>query len=184
MYASLDALVDLDASNHTRINTVTIGNASGIVINFGNKTPEQIHNDVFTVIGLLAGLKDHLANKIGSTETEAFINSNISLCLLMDLNNAEKHGYPLTRTRRSKKDPKLTKLSEALHLDNGEGKTPSYITINPDTGIAEAHGNPVIAITGEVIDKDNNFIISLEELINSSLEAIEKFISDKGITNG
>ena len=92
---------------------------------FGNKTPDQLSNRIFTVLHDLATLKDHSVNALNKKRVpgsknivESLINSSLEMQVLMDLVNQDKHGYPLMKYKRSKLDPIIKDISQGLIMED------------------------------------------------------------------
>jgi len=79
----------------------------------------DIQSTLNNIIHHLANLKDNLKNQLRSNglppnEVETQISKDINLQLIADLCNQEKHGYPLTRTRRFRLDPVIVNIHHEL----------------------------------------------------------------------
>lgn len=120
------------------------------------------------IIHNIANLKDNLKNyfrlnNIDKQMVEDNINNSIHLSIITDLVNQEKHGYPLTRDSRSELNPQLINYRNTLAV-----KAP----------IDNIHYNPLdgkIQISADVVDSNNNFLFSVEELIEKAIESWESF---------
>jgi len=134
------------------------------------KTKEnKVLNKLNMIVSNLANLKDHLKNLVeqlgGSKQKiENKISESRFLQVIIDLNNAEKHGYPVSR-KRSNLDPKIANIISKLTM-YGDGDT--SITINPD-GRIEPEGNVVAAISADILDKQNRKIFSFDEMVEGAL---------------
>lgn len=141
----------------------------------------EILNKLLMMVSHISNLKDHLKNIIekngGNKQLiEDTINENLALQLIVDLNNAEKHGYPV-KNKRSGLDPKIIYVSSALTVV-GDGQT--SITIHPD-GRIEKEGNVTTVIKANILNFQNEIICSFDDLIENSIKAWEKIIADNNI---
>ncbi len=77
-------------------------------INFGPTDEDEQYLRIENVLSALGRLKEHLKNRMTALSldkklVEDEIDNNIALQLIADLDNTEKHGYPLRNSDRSKK---------------------------------------------------------------------------------
>lgn len=183
LYTAVGEQYDYSIEKHIKHEIVSLGGTrKQSRITFGNNTPAEVFNKVFNVIHALAGLKDHLKTKmrrIGQSpqKVEDFINGNRELSLVLDLDNQDKHGSPLTKTNRSGTNPQLVNLQQAL---SGDGHSTLSITFDGLTGeIASQDGPLKIVIIGDVIDESGNKIMALEHMLDFALKNVENFIESR-----
>lgn len=141
----------------------------------------EVLNKLIMIVSHISNLKDHLKNRIeikgGSKQIiEDEINNNLHLQLIVDLNNAEKHGYPV-KSKRSKLDPKFGNITSGLTLTGGDE---NYITIHP-SGKIEKHGDVITRINADILSFKDEKICTFDELVDFSLKAWGKIISDNKI---
>ena len=180
LYLSIDEQYESDVLQHMQTKTERKeGSKFTVTIDFKAKHNEdETINTINSIIAGLANLKDHLMSKLelqggNLQDIENEINQDVPLQLILDLNNQEKHGYPLKKTRRSKKDPKIINISKGISPRPGVQAT-AFIR-DPITG-AGATDNMAIVITAEVIDGQGNSLYYLSDLINKSLKSWEAII--------
>ncbi|MBP9821506.1 MAG: hypothetical protein KBC98_01315 [Candidatus Pacebacteria bacterium] len=180
LYLSIDRQYEIDVLQHMRTRTERKeGGKVTVTIDFKAKHDDnETINRINSIIAGLANLKDHLIIKLklqggNPLDIENEINQDLPLQLILDLNNQEKHGYPLTKNRRSEKDPKIINISKAISPKPGV-KATAFIR-DPITG-AGATNNMTIAITAEVVDGQGNLLYYLSDLINKSLKSWEAII--------
>lgn len=181
MYGAIGQASDGDILKYVHVHTNNTGVEQGkeFVITFDNgKSDAEKANIVFPIIEHLAKLKDHLKIKLGSnaSKVESKINSCLFLQLIMDLSNAEKHGYPLTRSNRSDKKPKLKNVQNALVIPPKQ-----RVGFNARTGELTEWNNCYITISGEVVDDKDEFICNITELFASATSSWEEFIAEQDI---
>ncbi len=165
-YIKLSIVGNVDDPNHT------------VRLSFDNGQSESTTtNIVFVIIEHLAKLKDHLKTKLGSRKSsvEDKINESFELQLIMDLSNAEKHGYPLD-TERSHRSPRLQNIRTGLTIPPQEG-----IGINLRTGEVIEPGNCRIEIQAEVVDKAGEFICRWPRLVDKAINDWERFIHEHNL---
>ncbi|WP_264559243.1 hypothetical protein [Flavobacterium sp. N2270] len=142
---------------------VTFGGGS---INTDEKL--EVYNRMILVIHHLANIKDNVKKYLADRNlddkvVESRINSSMHLSIITDLSNSEKHGYPLTKTRRSKLDPKITNIREAWNINYPLSK----VFYNPM--------NSNIEFTADIVDFNDNIISDFNELIEKAIENWEDF---------
>lgn len=147
------------------------GNFVSQTTTFGNKNEEELNYNIISILQILATFKDHLKkclkkNNYGEQLIEGEINDSLHLQVLMDLVNQEKHGYPLTKTTRSKKDPIITNPLQWLGLSPEPGSDAMLFAIE-NNGNTITHGQSSIFINAEIRDSAGNFLFSLDELVNT-----------------
>lgn len=165
-YVKFTIVGDVDDPKHT------------VVFSFDNGQSEsKTTNIVFVIIEHLAKLKDHLKTKLGSRKNlvEDKINDSFELQLIMDLSNAEKHGYPLN-TERSNRSPRLQSISTALVIPPQE-----EIAINLRTGEVVEPGKCRIEVQAEVVDKAGEFICRWPRLVDKATKEWEHFIHEHNL---
>lgn len=180
LYLSINKKFEDNVLEHMQTKEITDGKKFTISITFDakhneNETFDRINN----IISNLANLKDHLKTILeqrggDAQKIEDEINQNLSLQVILDLHNQEKHCYPLTKTKRSGKDPKIINISKAISSRPGV-KATAFIR-DPITG-AGATNNMAIVITADVVDNQGNLLYGLSDLIDKSLNSWETIIT-------
>lgn len=154
-------------------------------ITFGSNDEAQNKNKVMNVIHAIASLKDHIKRNLSEkgddpSEYEKYIDTNLALALITDLDNKDKHGGKLRRPRTTK-DPRLENIQQVLQ---GKGKTSfgvatSFSSMN--STITHNQGNIKLVIVGDVFDGNGSFVSRLDDTIESALSLLENFMKSKGI---
>ena len=147
-----------------------------LVISFTrDQNKSETTNIAFVIIEHLAKLKDHLKNEMGDRKqlVEDHINQSLELQLIMDLSNAEKHGYPLSRPERSQRSPRLQDIGADLTIPpQGE------LLIDIGTEIVVEPGNCQIRVQADVLDKSGALICQWSAMIDKALAEWEAFIRE------
>lgn len=159
------------------ISTEVTRNESGQNINIaiGKEMSEEdeldIINEINSIIHQIGKLKDHTINSLiknGFSETASkdavnvYINNNLPLSLITDLDNQEKHKYPTTKFLRTSLHPQIVNIRYVLDPNLHFGWTNIF---NEEQMVYEA----------DIIDKDVNQLMSFRELISDSIRLWEKF---------
>lgn len=192
-YKTVDKRFEPDIDSNLNVKSSKKGRQGKIEFTFGKHDTAELHNIVFNIISAIAGLKDHLKNKLQSLEknhqiVEDTIDNCFELQLIIDLWNQEKHGYPLKRETRSNKDPKVVKLKQALTIKDpskGSGSI-TFSAFSPakqTTKSVADSDNVIVVVSGNVVDKNGNRLISLNEMINKSLAEFENLINENCLVN-
>lgn len=154
----------------------TEGKERSVSISFFNPDDEpKILNQINSVISNLANLKDCLKKKIEESGNdpkviEDEINNSPHLQVILDLSNQEKHGYPLTKTRRSEKDPLITNVGRLLSSSN----KPDNIRHEGSDGSSMM--NMMVMITADITDSHGDKLYRLDYLVETTLSAWEQII--------
>lgn len=180
LYLSIDQQYEDNFLDHMQIRTENKEDGQfKLVLDFNaNNNESETTNKINSIVSNLANLKDHLINKLelkggNAQDIENEINLSLPLQLILDLNNQEKHGYPLSKIRRSMKDPKIIDIKKAA--SSKPGTRSSEFVIDPITGAGHTN-NMVVVITARVVDGQNNFLYYLGDLIKKSLLSWEEII--------
>lgn len=183
IYASIDQKYSYgsDAINVMHEKIEKEGNLYKLTISFFNPADEpKVLNQINSVIANLANIKDCLKQKLEKRGDdpkiiENEIDNSIDLQLILDLSNQEKHGYPLTKTRRSKKDPLIKNISRSI----GPSNKPDNIKVERSDGAAVL--NVMAFITAEITDSGGNLLCRLDDLIENALTKWENVIKKYNI---
>jgi hypothetical protein len=174
VYASIGQRVDSDFRNLTISFEPTSNEGGTIVISFDSKDKADVLNRIFLIISNLAKLKDHLKRRVSliggnPAVIEAEVDASEYLSIIIDLDNAEKHGP--RKESRSGKFPIITNPGTGLGINHpGEISSSGSFAINPFTG--EFHSqNMNIGITAEIRDKNDHIIYRFEELTDKAVQA-------------
>jgi len=183
IYSSINLKYDDDVVKNTNITIYDNNKIKGYFINFGRDSDSEKHSKIISILYNISTLKDHLKGALLSKHldkdiVEDTIDSNLYLQLLIDLVNQDKHGYPLTKTNRSKKNPVLKNFSQNLQL--GKYNEKASLTISK-TGKIITQGNSRISITCDVFDENGNKLCSIDELIDNCLKVFEELIHDNSL---
>ncbi len=148
-----------------------------ITISFGGdeNDPETL-NEIHAVISNLANLKDCLLEKMTEQNKnkqliEDDIDQSLPLQLVLDLNNQEKHGSPLKKFRRSKKDPLFTNVYRAI----GPSNKPDGIAYSGSDGSMAL--NVMVSLHADITDSKGQHLYSLDQLTNQAIIDWESIIA-------
>ncbi len=174
--SSLNARFETDIEKHIHLDVKSTETSRTIISTFGNDDQPTLENKVLIILYNLASLKDNLKNCLRSKGldpniVELEIDNSLHLQVLVDIINQEKHGYPLTRTNRSNKNPIISDLRQVLGLSTGsESNSEAGFFITPDGTMNIIGNNNKIAILGFIKDDQGNILFSLEELVETCFE--------------
>lgn len=182
---SLNARFDSDIRKNTNIEFIQTSQGTGIRNTFGKNSENENLNQIMIILYNLASIKDNLIKELqtkGREEKQAKdivegeINNCLHLQVLIDLVNQEKHGYPLTKHKRSNKNPLIKNATQNLAFVGGPGAVTEINMAND--GHLIVHGTPpVIKLTADIYDDQNNILFGLNTLVDtcySKWEALAK----------
>jgi hypothetical protein len=144
-----------------------------ISISFGNDA--EALNQIYEIISNLANLKDCLMNKMKDRGKEGQlieedINMSAVLPLVLDLSNQEKHGYPLKKVRRSKKDPQI----QNIYFGLGPSNKPDNIEYSASDGAKAV--NMMVSVHADIVDGQGKHLYKFDELVERAITDWEDII--------
>ena len=144
-------------------------------IQAGKEDEDEIINKIFIILYNLSSLKDNLKNcletkNVNPKIVEDRINESLHLQVLIDLVNQEKHGYPLTKSNRSNKNPLIKHPMQMINFTSSS-EPGSVAGISYDGKQVNTFGTPTdMEIMALIFDDKNNFLFMLDELVNKCYE--------------
>jgi hypothetical protein len=122
LYRAVSAATETDLSKFPPIHEV-MGNLLAVRQDFNRgQSQAELQDKAFHIVRSIADLKDHLrsvARRIGQDpeEVEQTINGCLSLQLMIDLANLDKHGaHAKPKDQRSKRSPRLVNVRSAFQI--------------------------------------------------------------------
>lgn len=112
------------------------------------------------------------------------IAASLSLQIIIDLSNNDKHGYSPRDGGQSRKSPLLCEVKRVMKMSTGTGQASSIAIVFTPTGpkqIFSGGGSAQVIITGDVVDSNCAPLGQLYELGNEALQAWEQQIGALGI---
>ncbi len=145
----------------------------------GGKSQDQFDNEVTLVLSAFAWLPDRARAWLKSKGEEkrdvnTFMESTLSVALMWDLANVDKHGKS-GHTTFSGKSPRLLNARRVMRM------TGSGLFIMTPGGSQHTRGKNNLVLTGEVMDQDGTKIMDFDDLIDEALLAWEQFLESKGL---
>jgi hypothetical protein len=184
LHSALDSRKDPDYERHAKVEQVEEGVRLTLP---GIDSLPKLENVVRSIIDNLATLKDAFKNKLKKRGEEKpivkdFINSSIYLKVLIDLDNAYKHGYP-TESNLSKMNPVIKNVRQTLRLEWNEGQFPiGMIGTKGEMEIMDAASSAVVVLA-DIYDENDNFFLSLDFLIEICYELWLSFAEEHKLLN-
>jgi len=174
-YVAINAKVDNDIDKHAHYHFYEKNGEQRVTVTFGTEEEKGLMLPIMSVIHLLATLKDHLKNSLKEKGhdpllVERTIDESIHLQILIDIDNQDKHGTNL-RKSRSNKSPIITDIHQGFYLGSKvydiEGK------------VINKNGPPTIAIKALIKDSNGSILFYLDEMIeicySKWIEIIKKY---------
>lgn len=186
LFNALNLRYDQDIKSNIKFSRTVSQGVHTIGFSFEDKDETEITNRIFQMISAIASLKDHLKsemtrNKKNPKLVEDLIDNSLELSLILDLWNQDKHGYPLKKSNRSNKNPKIVNISRGLITTGGKGSISFEITPEK-TNFQKSEGGIAIHIGAEIVDDKGKFIIFLDDLLENAVREIEDFLTKNNIS--
>ncbi|MEK7632857.1 MAG: hypothetical protein AAB473_03625 [Patescibacteria group bacterium] len=175
LYLALNSRLDSNIESRIRVEHGVEGIYHTVSVSFdGGTDVADLGNKVGWIIGGIADLKDNLKNEVrrrgmSSGLIENKIKGSPHLQLIIDLANSQKHGYPLTKPERSGRSPKIVDIGTGLQGRTDKDNPSMSFSMDPFTGKFSSTGNVAIVISADIVDADDNYIMSLEDLIEGAM---------------
>lgn len=153
----------------------------------GKQDMETLVNKISIILYNISSLKDHLKKKLvevggNPNLVEDEINNSLHLQVVMDIVNQEKHGYPLTKTKRSNLDPKIKNISESYMITatatSNNQKAQARVFFTPDGIKHVGDGKESMVIVADITDGQDNKIFTLDELVETAFSKMKKIVEE------
>jgi hypothetical protein len=179
---------ELDIKSNVKVVREVEGNVHKIGFSFGNLNELESTERILNVINNIASLKDHLKNALKKNKknpqlVEDMIDNSYSWKLLLDLWNQDKHGAPLKKMNRSKKNPKIIDVNQGLVIQRGGSSASVTFEITENEASYSSSQNAAVAISGSIVDESGNFLISVENMFREALTELELFMKTEGLAS-
>lgn len=195
VYAAIGEVYSRKPDQFVRVHEIPAERGMKVVrVTFvGDRSQEQLKNDALEAVAAVANLYDHLrsfARKRGRDldEVDRVIRNSRELSVLMDLNNAEKHGEETRGPGRwSGLRPRLGEVTKALRFMGGSTPPSFSITIDPGQRKywnPQVQGEAASVIVADVIDEKGKKIGDgdLVGIIETGLIAYEQMLTTWGVS--
>ena len=188
IYAAIGDTVEIDISKfHPQS-----GNSEGCVFVFqdfrGGLSEEQISNITHSAIHNLANLKDNLrrwASRSGCdpNKIDQAVQKSFELQVIIDLFNADKHGYPPRDGGRSGRAPSLIEVNRVMKLSTGtQPRSSAGLTLNPKPmARLVGSGSATVIVTGTIVDESGCQLGDLHAFLKEGTATWEYLLAELGI---
>ncbi len=156
----------------------------GVLQDFSKGMSEvEISETIHSLIHNIASFHDHLKkwgamNGVNSDDIHDFFKSSFDFCVVRDLWNNDKHGYPPKNDGWSGKSPQLVNAYAVGRLSSGSAANSSAkVTLGKGgTPIAKTSGSGSanVVLTGDVVDKDGKGLSDAHIFIEAALRICEE----------
>lgn len=151
------------------------------------KSEAELHDKAFNLIANIASIKDHLKlfceNRSKQFRGDDLIDTNLSVGLVHDLWNTDKHGA--LKKSRIGHFPRLRELRQSLRLTTGgeEGSFVSFQMSIDGTSKFEASGGgkSELVIDGVVEDRYGKRLGGFQEICETAIKEWENELSYSGV---
>lgn len=191
IYAAIGDTVEVDISKFQP----QFGSSEECIFVFqdfrGGLSEEQISNIAHSAIHNLANLRDHLrrwANLSGCdpNKIDQAVQKSFELQVIMDLSNADKHGYPQRDGGHSGRAPRLSEVNRVMKLSTGtQPHSSASLTFTPKP-IARlvGSGSATVVVTGTIVDKAGCQLGDLHAFLTEGTATWEYLLAELGIKIG
>lgn len=179
LYAAMGAVADKDVGKY-RPRIVKTKYHQGIYQDFsGGATKAELSNTLHTLIHNVANMRDHLKKWAGKASLDKdgvhkFLHDSDAFCVVCDLSNNDKHGYPPRDGGLSGKAPQLGDVGSCLQMTSS-----GAMMVFSLEGEVTHSGSQQRIITADIRDKEGNRIGDahnyLVEAVRRCEEAMERF---------
>lgn len=187
VYASLGATIEADLTLFKPTVVITEEEVA-VYQNFvGGLSEAELLNAAFGLVHNIANLRDNVSRwaeeKGKSFDGGSFIEGQLSLCLLQDLSNTDKHGFPLKRKRWSGHSPVIEGLKRVMRMTAAGDGGVTVLTFTSKGPRKVGQGEARVVITGRIVDGETGEDLGdLLEICNDGLSKWEAQLADLGLT--
>jgi len=156
----------------------------------GGMSDAEISETLHALIHNIASFHDHLQkwgerNGISRGSIHNFLKNSLDFCIIRDLWNNDKHGYPPDRNDGwSRKAPRLANAYTICRLSTGPGENSSTVMTLGKEGKPVARtkgtGSVGVVLTGDVVEKNGNGLGDAHKFIEAALRvceaAVQRFV--------
>ena len=174
-FVAINAKIDNDIEKHTHYHFYEKNGEQRVTVTYGTEVEKELILPIMSIIHLLATLKDHIKNSLKEKGhdpllVERTIDESIHLQILIDIDNQDKHGTNLRRSR-SNKSPVITDVHQGFYMGSK--------VYDIEGNIINENGLPTIAIKALIKDGDGSILFYLDEMIeicySKWIEIIKKY---------
>ena len=111
------------------------------------------------------------------------VQKSFELQVIIDLSNADKHGYPPRDGGRSGRAPKLSEVNRVLKLSTGtQPHSSAVLTLTPKPMVRlVGSGSATVVITGTIVDEAGCHLGDLHEFLTKGTATWECLLDKLGI---
>lgn len=179
IYASIGVVVETDIQSTVKY----VQEGTNGRISFDKDiTADEVENNAYLAISLLAHFPDHLirwlrSNRQDTSQLDDLVKYSKELKAIKDLANTEKHGGFDRNGGHSCLKPRLSNIHRWMRLEPKPDGSEAVIKINfPEGTITHVSGDPLqVVIDADVLDQQGTKICTLTWLLESSLHQFEAF---------
>lgn len=148
------------------------------------QTDAQASNHLHSAIHQIASFLDHLKrwarnNNVDPKAIDKFLKQSPEICIILDLANNDKHGYPPRNKGHSGKSPQITRVDCGLRM-GGQG---GGVLTEDGSFIDMTGGTNSLSIEGVVVDGNGRSLGGTHELLAKALGRYEESLSRFGVHN-
>jgi hypothetical protein len=157
----------------------------------GGATEPQLSEALHALINAVASFHDHLQNwaqqrGINRESVHKYFKESVDFCIVRDLWNNDKHGYPPRFGSWSKRDPRVYNIDRVCQLRTRpeKGSTVGLTLDRAGRPRGFGDGSVSIVITGDVVDDHGNSLGNAHDIIERSVRVCEAALHHFGVRTG
>jgi hypothetical protein len=186
IYSAIKATEELDLSRVPG-RVVHQGKFIGVFQDFrGGLSEADLSNLLHTVIHNIANLKDHMKRWCRQNGWDASIvdtrfESSLSLKLVQDLSNLDKHG-PERDGGHSKRSPRLAEINRVLRMTVAPMSSMALTLDANAKPVVRGSGKASVVIIADVVDEHGEKLGELEDIANEAVAEWESILATLGVS--
>ncbi len=154
----------------------------------GGHSETELTETLYSVIHNIANLHDHLRNwgddhGLSRESIHNFLKDSFDYCVIKDLSNGDKHGYPLRGDGWTRKGARLGAVHTACRLQTRPSKDSSVAMTLGSGGRAQVYGDGMaeVIITGEVTDRFGSKLGDIDAFVEKAIRHSEAGMRHFGV---
>jgi len=183
IYTALGSSIETDINKFKPI-VIQDSKKTVIIQDFsGGRNEAEIRNTANILIYNVANIGSHLkkwASKNGKDKSrvDATFNGSISIKIIKDLSNVERHGYDPAKKGNSGRAPRLNEINSIMRMITKpeKGSFIAYSFNRQGEQKIIGNGNAKVIITGDILDGDGNKIGDLHDTLLEAINEWEKLL--------
>ena len=188
LYSAIEATEETDISKFLP-KVINAGHKKSFSQDWGGGLNEaELTNIAHSLIYNIAHFDAHLKkwadrNSKDKTKVNYMFKDSLSLRIIKDLSNYDKHSYPRRNGGYSGKSPRVDQFRRIMQMTTKPEKNSFVAFTFTRQGVPKVSGDGTakVIVSGDILDKDGNNIGDLHKTALEAVEAWEKVLGDFGV---